>query len=835
MKKMVFRASLCIILIFNLVFSTFPIYADTEEPGVSAKGKHMILGTYKDDPILWEVLEDNNGKWLLLSDKILTIKSFDAHASSNYTIDPTYWMWSDLRKWLNAERDVVFPLYSDSENQLSYETEQGFLSYENFSSYEKSLISHSYHDILTEDGMNRSLDSNGVLPEPLVISEQNIPSYVQTVSLKAKSAEDRVFLLGLDELRKKYSPTKKSIQAELTTHAKQELSQISPESDSNKYWVLDPLMKKGLGVYQMYPFDFDPDQAADRFHGFIGVRPAMYIYPSADMIGDGSRDNPYRIDPPPKKLASLTSSITDNLTLEDDQKVPISLTASYKDGSTEDVTAKAQWTLKTANSFLIEPTGITHDGDIAYDELRIGKNDLEANFEGKSISFWINKLQPPPPPQPVSGCSTPGLNLALSRVLGKFEDTGVEGVCNPELYMFDGNQWTDQLDLRARVEFVYKTVSAKGNTDKVFNKYFFENLDYGLYWYNTANSFKKDREQVETTFFDPSKPTVIYVHGYEYNTTKDLFRETGYSADRNTNIWDRWKSEGWNVGVFYWNQFSDELPYNDVLKVPYMAEQKIWNADGEARMRWRTPDGNFQEFDIQGKSASDLFFEAYTEAMKKYTGNGIRVVGHSLGNQMAITMVDKVREAIDQGELDESLLPGRVSLLDPFYSAGDYDFMPDNRFGENYRTGEVAVQMVDKLRSNGVAIDQYQSSFAVDNPFSFLVDPNEDLKSRTAFVHLWPEYNPIWLGAAAVEKNHVVARDWYFMSLTSQPVRSCWVLNLSGWKIPNFTDYKVPTALSTDEDIRQIMREPYKFEQIYGNNNPDPNGCCFGREAYHRE
>jgi hypothetical protein len=94
----------------------------------------------------------------------------------------------------------------------------------------------------------------------------------------------------------------------------------------------------------------------------------------------------------------------------------------------------------------------------------------------------------------------------------------------------------------------------------------------------------------------PLRPTVVYVHGWEPGTTSRGFRETLHwrANTRHTGIGvtaelvpdvdalPLWAARGWNVAIFYWNQFAD-----DTLAE---AERKIHSAaggPGGGGMRWQ--------------------------------------------------------------------------------------------------------------------------------------------------------------------------------------------------------------------------------------------------------
>ena len=65
-------------------------------------------------------------------------------------------------------------------------------------------------------------------------------------------------------------------------------------------------------------------------------------------------------------------------------------------------------------------------------------------------------------------------------------------------------------------------------------------------------------------YFDPGKPTLLYVHGIEPGTTVRGFRETFVTPTGVTTIFpciptgNLWLDRGYNIAIFYWNQFSDD-------------------------------------------------------------------------------------------------------------------------------------------------------------------------------------------------------------------------------------------------------------------------------------
>ena len=126
-------------------------------------------------------------------------------------------------------------------------------------------------------------------------------------------------------------------------------------------------------------------------------------------------------------------------------------------------------------------------------------------------------------------------------------------------------------------------------------------LDCGIYWFSARNGGARHgagdgaagaaaaaAAPGGRARFDARRPTLLYVHGLAPTTVGRGFRETfnwGQQPGQllppefDLNAAEAWVAAGWNVGVFYWSQLSDEV---DVQH----AEAKIWTPDGPRGMRW---------------------------------------------------------------------------------------------------------------------------------------------------------------------------------------------------------------------------------------------------------
>ncbi|MEI8633589.1 hypothetical protein P4S72_18925 [Vibrio sp. PP-XX7] len=227
------------------------------------------------------------------------------------------------------------------------------------------------------------------------------------------------------------------------------------------------------------------------------------------------------------------------------------------------------------------------------------------------------------------------------------------------------------------------TLSAFARTG-VFPQESFDQLSYGLYWFGANNQYQKASQatQYGGQYYDPSKPTLILIHGWQLGnmSSQDRFvywENDGGSPDIDfANIWI---AQGYNVGMIYWDQFADELDVRD-------AEAKIWTATSKHNMRWKDSDGDYH--DGPSQNVTELLPTNYLTAMKEYTGHDLRLAGHSLGNQVALRLADELATLADKGQIPEQIVPQRVSLLDSFYSNYSKDYL-------GYRwVGEVARDIV---------------------------------------------------------------------------------------------------------------------------------------------
>ncbi len=184
-------------------------------------GDRVLFGTYLGEPIAWRVIRvDENGEAVLIAENILTMKAFNAADSGIFNFDDednSYWSvheteadknlelqayvrgnsrWadSDLRAWLNSDRENVIydgigpVMRAMSEKKNGYVSEPGFLN--GFTVQEKEAI------VPTENITNgNALDVEGVHSTDLVylLSEEELVWLTEAdVSIRTKPTEQAV-------------------------------------------------------------------------------------------------------------------------------------------------------------------------------------------------------------------------------------------------------------------------------------------------------------------------------------------------------------------------------------------------------------------------------------------------------------------------------------------------------------------------------------------------------------------------------------------------------------------------------------------------------------------
>jgi len=334
----------------------------------------------------------------------------------------------------------------------------------------------------------------------------------------------------------------------------------------------------------------------------------------------------------------------------------------------------------------------------------------------------------------------------------------------------------------------------------------YNQLDHGVYFFGNNRQAQKFVPGQANVYFDRSKKTMIYFHGWQKDSTRNSRRETFDRSQGNApfDLTTAWRNSGWNVGICYWNQFADEQEVKD-------AEAKVWSAAGPRAMRWAKRDGSFGTG--PNISAGTLCANAIAAALNNFTGSQLRLVGHSLGSQMAINVAQQLSDRVDAFQLPIAARPARVSLLDPA-------FLRDARpYLNNRWTGEVARGIVANLKANkGVIFESFRSSGSTSN--GFIGDANHELLRMTAFTELASSYYQFW----QFGEKHEMAVWWYLWSMAFAPGP---LINHATPVHPASSVARAPSAATEDYRVRAQMNSSLKTLHAAGTNSKTPQDDTF--------
>ena len=331
--------------------------------------------------------------------------------------------------------------------------------------------------------------------------------------------------------------------------------------------------------------------------------------------------------------------------------------------------------------------------------------------------------------------------------------------------------------------------------------------EYGLYWFGKDDANQLALAGEENPYYDPSRPTIIYVHGWKPNqayTHRTMIWkfEDESGQEQAVDLAAAWVDAGWNVGVFDWGPFADEPIVTD-------AEAKIWTLDGGEGMRWRDREGEYRTDHSVSVPVSDLFYGALVQSMGDFHGPELRIAGHSLGNQVVVGALGKLAADVRDGQLPSEMLPTQLLLLDPYWSPVDQDYLGEQGTGD-----QVRIIIQDRLRPRNFLVSWHRSSLMTEG--ILVSDDNPLLRSLvTAYVRMHPDY----CGIADQVCRHEAAWQSYFYSFAFDPPGECIRDNPDAVCDP--TGLPAISASTPVERLREVAGKRYEWEQIARSDEDD--------------
>lgn len=360
-------------------------------------------------------------------------------------------------------------------------------------------------------------------------------------------------------------------------------------------------------------------------------------------------------------------------------------------------------------------------------------------------------------------------------------------------------------------------------------------LDVGLYWYGAEGACEKYFAEYSNAFYSDSKPTMIYAHGWQSGSVSkidhygrsnfefELFYWGENNFDGNSDYnglseWTNhgWLDKGWNTGMVYWNQFADEDSVYD-------AEEKIWSLNSNSNYKTLNLNGDIislqwdKNYTFNGtthtvSSIQEMLSIPVKHALANNYSGDIRIVGHSLGNQVATNITKNLT--------DSSIVVDRLALLDPAWTSYSKDYLPNDSYGD-WTGARVRNFIFEMLDGNSLTSCEAYHTTAL-NMWTIVADSNDELVDRICDVDILPWY----YSATQIDSKHISAIPHYMWSMEFDPPVECYISWWSRYK----TGYDGPSAATSTSRIVNMMNSNYRWIQVEGRFSPTPDDDWFERK-----
>lgn len=347
--------------------------------------------------------------------------------------------------------------------------------------------------------------------------------------------------------------------------------------------------------------------------------------------------------------------------------------------------------------------------------------------------------------------------------------------------------------------------SDNGYIDYASDVYFYTTTcpdlaEEGLFWTTwdatTETIIQVAADSAEgAALIDPSKPTIINVHGVladghyqqeRYFLNGKIANPTEFDLDtENVNMNYLWIRAGYNVGNFHYNRHASEVEEAFGITMPQYIEAKIWSTEGTQGVRYRHEDGTYSPKDISEYSLAEHFAAEYIRAMKllpESIGNeDIRIAAHSMGGEVATSGLFLLTELADAGQISPSLLPDRLALLDSYFGVTigedinnlvymgpkDINIRWSGKNIVDNNTGVMMLECIKDMVANGIAVEYYTNADSFLN-IGMMTIINE-FKQYVTYTIVFPDFQGE--GYTVLMDGHNGIREWYLCSILDSPIK----------------------------------------------------------------
>lgn len=270
-------------------------------------GDYVYLGNYDGEPIVWRAIGDiENGGIEILSDKILSLKAFDAR---RITSEDAYvkksgssrWATSALRTWLNSSAITTVTYNGNTPvngavTMNEYDGESGFLA--GFSETERSYIKKTAHSsALNAANAEGATAGNG---EHIYVREAE-EAGTNASAAYAEQTEDYIYLPSADDVEyiqtnfrtfgaeyHKAFPTATAIEKSFVKY-----SGLRTDNAWH-YWLTDAMEGMNTSLVRAVTPSSTVEFASAN-EGIVGVRPMCTLNTSLIGVksGSGTKNSPY--------------------------------------------------------------------------------------------------------------------------------------------------------------------------------------------------------------------------------------------------------------------------------------------------------------------------------------------------------------------------------------------------------------------------------------------------------------------------------------------------------------------------------------------------------------